>query len=759
MTVTPLFGGGVFPLGTHVYREPYQDQQELLADLPLLKRLGFNMIKLQESWAIDEPGEGVYDFTRIERIIARAGELQLGVYLGLTMEQAPAWMWQKFPDCRLVYANGLPHNDPTQYCLPTDGKPGPCWDHPGARAAAERFIGALARRLGRFEHIWAWNTWQEIGFWRNDGGPLGFCYCPHTLTRFREWLRAKYGTLAALNTAWYTAFGTWEAVEPPRRDAFVPSCMDWRYFMDDVYIPRVLDWKTQALKQHDPGRRPVFSHVAPPVIGSAADWRWARAGDFFGNSNYPGWSSRHKWDDSPATELGWHEAALLELWQGLMLSADYTRCATGRDRVFWGAEFQGGPVSTHLHLGRVPDATDIRRWMLAGLAGGMHGMSFWNHRAERFWSEANGFGLLDPQGETTERIETASRIGQAIQAHAALFAQGQPPQAQVALLVNEQLWHFCQATQNNAADLLTYNLRGHYARLWRLGIAVDFVDAEEVMAGKLADYKAAMLPFPLALDPVYFTQLQAFVQQGGLLISDACPGRFDHYGFCPRSQMVSGGEELFGARHHTLRIVREPGASTRWTPPERTFGEFAPATLLEGEAGQLRTSFYLQTLSPITATPILHAGDQVAGVRNTFGTGTAVLLGTFAGFCATAYSDNGGDQLIANVLGIAGVQADRCGRLLRRRRVFGEQQAWFLINPTAEACIETLALAGFAQAHDLLGDTIVARGEHEVSVHVPAANVGCVVVRQGDRGQGTGRLAAAPSGREPVKHAETRSQW
>ena len=95
MIESPNFG--VFPLGSHVYREPHQDQEELFADLPVLARLGFNMIKIQESWAIDEPREGEYDFARIERLIARAGELGMGVYLGLTMEQAPAWLWREQP--------------------------------------------------------------------------------------------------------------------------------------------------------------------------------------------------------------------------------------------------------------------------------------------------------------------------------------------------------------------------------------------------------------------------------------------------------------------------------------------------------------------------------------------------------------------------------------------------------------------------------------------------------------------------------------
>ena len=44
-------------------------------------------------------------------------------------------------------------------------------------------------------------------------------------------------------------------------------------------------------------KRPVFSHADTPRIGSGAEWRWARAADFFGTSNYPKWNNGHPWDD------------------------------------------------------------------------------------------------------------------------------------------------------------------------------------------------------------------------------------------------------------------------------------------------------------------------------------------------------------------------------------------------------------------------------------------------------------------------------
>ncbi len=731
MTVKPDFGGR-FPFGTHVYREPCLDLEAVLADLPLLKRLGFNMIKIQEHWSTDEPEEGHYDFSRVDRLIARAGELDLGIYLGLTMEQAPMWLWRKYPDCHMVAADGHSHMTPTQYTIPMDGKPGPCWDHPGARSAAERFIAELARTLGRHKNIWAWNTFQEIGFWPNEAGKTGFCYCPHTLERFRDWLRERYGSLPALDHAWQLNHAHWQDVEPPRRQEPVAPFIDWRYFMDDVTLTRNLEFKTAALRAHDPLQRPVFSHADTPRIGSGAEWRWARAADFFGTSNYPMWNNGQAWDDPVVDEAG---ARRNELWEEMMMCTDLARGNNGRDRALWGAEFQGGPIVTALHISRTPTAADMRRWLLAGLACGMTGISFWNHRPERFWKEGNGFGLLDAFGEHTERMAAASAIGRAVQQHARFFSQSQPPRAQVALLVNEDLYHFFQACNGDVHHHYMYNLRGYYARLWRMGIPVDFIDAREVCAGELQHFKAAILCMPLALDADWFAHLPAYVHAGGTLISEACPGRYERMGWTTRSQMVKGAEALFGAEHESLSLVHEAERPGRWMPPERRFNEIEPCTRLEGTGefagAQVLANFWLQTLRPTTAEPILLAGERVAATRHCYGRGQALLLGSFLGLGALAHraADPGTDDFLAQLLCDADVWPDRFGGLLRRRRLLGDEQAWFFVNPDADDCSERVDLEGMQVSADLTGDSLEAESADNITVRVPGGSVSCLLLR------------------------------
>ena len=728
----PIFANGVFPFGAHVYREPCLDIDAVLDDLPLLKRYGFNMIKIQEHWSADEREEGVYDFSRVERVIQRADDLGLGVYLGLTMEQAPAWLWRKYPDCHFVYSDGRPHNQPAQYTIPMDGKPGPCWDHPGARAAASRFIAKLAQTLGQYKNIWAWNTFQEIGFWPNTAGKLGFCYCPHTLARFRDWLRERYADLAALNAAWQINYAHWDEVEPPRREEPLAPFIDWRYFMDDVYMARALGFKTRALRENDPGGRPVFSHADTPRVGSGAEFNWARAGDFFGTSNYPKWNNGHAWDDPVKDES---TALRYEIQEEMMLCTDMARSCNGRDRALWGAEFQGGPISTSLHYGRMPTPADLRRWMLAGLACGMTGISFWNLRVERFWKEGNGFGLLDPLGDSSQRMQAVSEIGAAIQRHGEFFAKSQPPRAPVAMLVNEDHYHFFQACNGDVIEHYRYNMRGWYARLWRLGIAVDFLDASQVEDGELAGYQAAILTMPLSLDAGYFAHLRGFVDAGGCLIAEACPGRWDKYGWTTLSQLVDGGEKVFGARHGDLAMVSEPGGASRWMSAPRRFDEFDAPTLLDGVGSlrgmQARANFWLQTLSPTSGEVILRRGEDVAGVGSAYGAGQAILLGTFFGFGALAHRDADADTdaILLRLLDVAGVKPDRCGPLLRRRREWQGMQAWFFVNPEREAVSVTISKEGFADASDLLGGCVKAQSDDEITVRVAGLDVACILLR------------------------------
>ena len=686
MTTQPVVPAGIFPLGVHVYREPAPDLDEVIRDLRLVKDAGLTMIKIQQSWSTDEPIRGELRVDHLERIIDAAHSLGLGVYVGLTIEQAPMWAWRENPDAFMIDSRGAAHNDPTQYTLPTDGKPGPCWHHPGMRAAAESFIERLVARLSRFENVWVWNTWQEIGFWNNDAGALGFCFCSHSLTSFRNWLQDEYTNLEGLNTAWRTAYTDWAEVEPPRRYTSSPAFLDWRRYMDIEYISDALTWKTDAVRRGDPQKRPVFSHVGFVDVGATAIWDWARTGDFFGSSNYPAWEPFAAWDDAGRRRDEEFVTKHAELWERQLLRSDIIRSAVGRGRTMWAAEYQGGPISTYLDLGRTPDAADIRRWFLSSLAAGAHGISFWNLRAEWFWQEAGGFGLLDRTGDTTERFKQLNTLANAVAEHAALFAEGETPVAEVAILLNQRQYHFAQGSDDSYGILLAGSIRGNYARLATLGVPADFISTNVPapdLAEQLKRYKLLILPAPLLLPQSVGDALIDFVRAGGTLLSEALPGWIDEDGFARRESMFDGASELFGAHHSSYTRVDEPDKDRRWTPEPRGWGELhAPTTALSAKDGRpvLRASAIIQHLSLSSATPLLTIEDRPVAVQNDFGAGRAILFGTIAGLSATAHADDNFTEFLRHFLQDAGVAVSDQDGLLVRRRVLADQEAVFLIN-------------------------------------------------------------------------------
>ncbi len=705
----------VFPFGTHVYREPSLPLEQLRADFPILKKLGFTMIKIQESWSTDEKREGEIDLSRVARVVSDARQNGLVVYFGVTMEQAPAWLWKKYPEASMVYETGQPQNDPTQYLLPTDGKPGPCWHHPEARAAATRFMEEVGRQIGQYDNIRVWNVWQEIGFWTMRPGHLGLCYCQNSLREFRTWRRGKYGALDKLNSTWRTGFGEWEEVEPPRAFAQVPSWIDWRFFMDDVYITGVLRFKAEAFRRNDPGHRPVLAHTASPTYGGTAEWRYAGVLDVIGSSAYPAWGELGDPDITSAQRVRQSYAVYQQLWENIMMKFDYVRSASETGEI-WCAELQGGRAGGGPDPGRVPDAGDIRRWVLGPLAAGARGICFWNHRSEPFWSEGYGFGLLELKGDTTERAAEAGRLGKAINSHADLFVSGVHPRSKVAIVLDEDLWHFVEGTGGAFKEQFTHSLSGIYRALFDEGIQVDFLDSARI-AQEGADYRVLLLPCPSALGPEVIEALRAYVRAGGTLVSEATAGRYDRYGFGMAGEMAPELAELFGARHLQLYTLK----------PETTRSLTGAGAF---ERQRVSGSLYLQILESTSGSAVLKYRDEVAACTNQYGKGQAYLVGTLLGpAILPEKSAPENRQFLAALLERAGVKADRVGNLQRRRRNLGSKSAWFFLNCTHETVQESVPLEDFRSAAPLLGGDLEIR-EGKVLISAEPMDICCLILEK-----------------------------
>ncbi len=702
-----------FLLGSHLCREPMPPLDELKRDMEILKQKGFNLIKLQEHWAIDEPEEGRYNFSKYEELIAYAKKLGMYVYIGLTCEQAPSWLYRKYPDCRMVGQNGLPIVYEAQSTMPADGKPGPCFDHPGALEAQNKFIKNLVETLGKYDNVLVWNTWQEVGYWseRLVGQPV--CYCENTLTSFRNWLKDKYQTLDSLNYEWKTNYTRWENISPNRnykQQFTLPQDVNWYFFMDNVKITNTLKDRAKTIQEADKMHRPVFCHLGDWNYGSGKDWNYARSQDFLGSSSYPAsnWGEFNDWDDAVVNNgeyLNKYESLLDEMWRMLALRFDFLRSSNRPGYPIWAAEFQGGPVSTGFHKGRVPSAEDIRRWMLTVVGSGGTAISFWVTRAEIMASEANGFSLLDSEGDSTKRLDEASRIGKALIKHSDLFSKPSLTTSKVAILVDEHNSQFCQHMLSGGNNL-EYSTRGWHRLLWDEGIPVDFIEASYLNEIEMNNYNAIVMPFPLAISNEVMKKLADYVSNGGNLISEAGVSRFDKNTFCVRGEISMAASELFGVKQSSFTMVCEPNNGHRWSPWARTWGEFLESASLKGvndmDGFSTLANVYLQTYKCTGSKPTLTYKDQVAGTVNKYGKGKAWLLGTFVGHNGTAYRNKATHQFVKKLMKECNIFPEQDGELKIRKRVRAGKEAWVITNPTDHMITEKLHLSKkWSHASDL----------------------------------------------------------
>ena len=209
------------------------------------------------------------------QVVADAKQNGLVVYFGVTMETAPAWLWKKYPDARLVYNTGEAHNDPTQYVLPADGKPGPCWHHPGAREAGTRFIEAIGREIGKFDNIQVWNVWQEIGFWPMRTRFYRILLLSLYAGGVSQMAAARYQSIQNLNDAWKSAFDRLGGDQPPRSllRFHLPSTgvISWMMFIS----PRLCAGKPKPSDGLTLDDVPSWPTWVRPTSAAPRSWRYA----------------------------------------------------------------------------------------------------------------------------------------------------------------------------------------------------------------------------------------------------------------------------------------------------------------------------------------------------------------------------------------------------------------------------------------------------------------------------------------------------
>jgi beta-galactosidase len=650
-------------------------------DLDQIKSDGFNTVKTWVDWATAEPRPGEYNFANLDLLLRSAEQRGLRVIVQVYLDSAPDWVGQRYPEGRFVDRSGA--------VIDSQAAPGYCIDHNGVRSEIVKFLQALSQDANKSPALYGWDVWSEphVINWADFSylQDPEFCFCSYTQARFREWLKAKYHTLDALNAAWYRSFESWDQVQPPRFPTILSytDYLDWRAFIEDK-LAGDLKTRVDAVRSAD-SIHPITSHAAVPGLftsptdgyGEPDDWKMSANADFFGTSLYP----KHSESTKP--------------WTYSMLAAglDFSRSAGhSLGKGFWIGELQAGQGATGMRIADPVTSHDEQYWMWQVVAHGARELAVYAWYPMSSGFESNGYGLINLDGTLTERARAAGHTANTIAHHSAELLGATPPRAQVAILYN-RLSYMVGGSQPSLSKLGNAerdSLLGLHRIFFEQNIPVDFVSADDVAQNRLGQYKILFLPFPVMLSQDVADGVKRYVQGGGTAVAEARLAWNDARGFASDVIPGAGLAEMFGARE---KIIRPAEKVQIQTLASAALPGVPARTTVAGEA-------FEEQLEPLPGGTVLaHFADgSPAIVKRSEGKGEAVLIGSFLALAYHRQHDAAVKRLYLSLAQAAGVEPDvevsgaGTSEVEVRQLVGDRQQTIFVFNHSENAADATLAI-------------------------------------------------------------------
>ena len=512
-------------LGTAWYPEQWPESR-WEEDLRLMEAANIKVVRITEfAWSRMEPAEGHYDFEWLDHAITAAAKHHIVSVLGTPTATPPAWLTLKHPETLRVETDGqrVTHGNRA---------------HASAasviyREYCRKIAEQMAARYGKNPNVAGWQIDNEYGY-------ALMSYDDETRGQFRQWLKAKYGTLDKLNERWTTAYWSetyddWNEIPIPLGEHNPGLMLEWKRFVTRVWTDYQQNQIT-ALRQHIEPRQFITGNFM---------------GFFDGFDHYP--------ITEPLTFASWDDYVgtghLDPIYNGL--SHDLTRGFKRQN--FWVMETQPGMVNWS-RLNNFLNKGEVRAMAWQAIAHGADEVGYWQWRSALNGQEEYHGTLLGADGTPVPLYEEVSQIGREFAATQAAL-QGTAPVSEVALLYSyDSHWAIQNQKHTEKYDDIGL-LKSYYGPLRKLAQSVDVVSA----TAPLEIYKLVVAPSLNVMPKDLAEHLSSYVRGGGHLVLGPRSGMKDEFnGLLAQRQPGFLGEALGGRVEQFYPLEKDVPVSGSW---------------------------------------------------------------------------------------------------------------------------------------------------------------------------------------------------
>ncbi|AZP15339.1 beta-galactosidase [Streptomyces aquilus] len=635
-------------------------------DVRLMREAGVTVVSVAIfSWARLQPTADTWDFGWLDEVMDLLHAGGIGVDLATATASPPPWLTTAHPEILPVTATGETlWPGARQHWRPTS---------PVFREHALRLVREMATRYADHPALVAWHVSNELGCHNV------YDYSDDAARAFRDWLRARYGTLEALNHAWGTAFWSqrysdWEQILPPRLAASHPNPtqqLDFKRFSSDV-LKDYLRAERDLLKEITPNV-PVTTNFM--VMGETKGMNyadWAEEIDFVSNDHYvhPGPQSRDELSFSA------------NLTSGIASGRPWFLMEHSTSAVNW------QPVNVAKRPG------ELARDALLHVAHGADAVCYFQWRQSAAGAEKYHSAMVPHAGADSELFRAVVELGATLKTLAPV-AGSTRESAKVGIVFDWDSW-WASEQDSHPTSLLNYRQEGldWYSALLALGVRADLITTKS----DFTRYDVLIAPVLHVVPAELAKELTRYAEQGGHLVTTYFSGVVDQ-----NDHIWLGGYP--GALRELLGIRVE---------------EFGPlladesVSLDDGSTGTLWTDRITLADDRTEVLARYDSGDQAgrpAVTRRTAAAGSASYVSTRLGVAGLT-------ALLPRLLEPAGVHselpAEARGRVELAVRRNDDEQFLFLVNRTDD----TVPLPGFAGdvLYGTSGDGGLVLGPREVGV-------------------------------------------